>query len=130
MEQEKVNNSVGNKVERPQNKHLIPLKPGETANPNGRPLGQRNYATIYKEAMQILADKNATTPEQLEAEMIANAAVLARKGDFRFYKDILDRIHGSPVSRTELTGKDGLNLFPDKQSNEKAEEALNSFLTK
>lgn len=69
----------------------------------GRPLGQRNYATIYKEALQILADKNATTPEKLEAEMVANAAVLARKGDYRFYKDILDRIHGTAVNKTDVT---------------------------
>jgi hypothetical protein len=51
--------------------------------------------------MIILADKNATTPDVLEAEMIANAAILARKGDYRFYKDIMDRRHGMAVSRSE-----------------------------
>jgi hypothetical protein len=67
----------------------------------GRPKGQRDYATIYKEAMIILAKKNATTPEKLEAEMIANGAMLARKGDFRFYKDTLDRLHGTAVQKSE-----------------------------
>lgn len=95
-------NNVGNKV-RPQNKHLKPLKKGETANPNGRPIGQRNYATIYREALLILADKNSTTPERVEAEMVANGAILAKKGNYKFYKDILDRIHGTPVSRTDIT---------------------------
>ena len=97
-------NEVGNRkktVERPQNKNLK-----RDAGP-GRPKGQRNFQTIYMEAMKILADKNSTTVEQLEAEMVANAAVLARKGDFRFYKDTMDRLHGSPVNRNELTGKDG-----------------------
>ena len=83
-------------VTRPQNKNL------KTDAGPGRPLGQRNYATIYMEAMRILADKNSTTPEALEAEMIANAAVLARKGDYRFYKDILDRIHGSATIKTDI----------------------------
>jgi len=84
-------------------KNLIPWKEGDPSpNPDGRPLGQRNYATIYREALQILADKNATTPEKLEAEMIANAAMLARKGDYRFYKDILDRIHGTAVQKAEV----------------------------
>lgn len=68
----------------------------------GRPPGQRNYAVIYREALQILADKNATTPEKLEAEMVANAAILARKGDYRFYKDILDRLHGTPVQKSTV----------------------------
>ena len=78
-----------------------PFKEGESGNPKGRPVGQRNYATIYKEAMLILAEKNNTTPEALEAEMIANGAVLARKGDFRFYKDTLDRLHGQATQKTE-----------------------------
>jgi hypothetical protein len=81
-----------------------PFPEGVSGNDNGRPKGQRNYATIYKEALKILADKNATTPEQLEAEMVANAAILARKGDYRFYKDVLDRIHGQATNKTELSG--------------------------
>ena len=81
-----------------------PFKEGESGNPNGRPTGQRNYATIYLEALKILADKNNTTVEALEAEMIANAAILARKGDYRFYKDILDRIHGQATQKSEIKG--------------------------
>lgn len=122
-----IENKVVNKV-RPQNKHLKPCKPGETHNPNGRPPGQRNYAVIYREALEILANKNATTPEKLEAEMIANAAVLARKGDYRFYKDILDRLHGTPVQKTELTGKDGKDLIPDIVTKEKIDEAISSYI--
>jgi len=123
MEKE-VKNNVENKVERPQNKHLKPLQPGETANPNGRPKGQRNYATIYAEAMQILADKNSSTPEKLEAEMVANAAVLARKGDYRFYKDFMDRLHGTPTNRTELTGKNGEKLIESVLSKEEKDKLL------
>lgn len=100
-------NEVGNRkktVERPQNKNLK-----RDAGP-GRPKGQRNFHTIYMEAMKILADKNSSTVELLEAEMVANAAVLARKGDFRFYKDTMDRLHGSPVNRNEHGGVDGADL--------------------
>lgn len=81
-----------------------PWKKGDPSpNPTGHPKGQRNYATIYKEAMIMLAEKNNTTPEALENEMIANGAVLARKGDYRFYKDTLDRLHGTPVQRQDHT---------------------------
>jgi len=81
--------------------NLIPIKKGERLNPNGRPNGQRNYATIYKEAMIMLAKKNATTVEKLEAEIVANGMIAARKGDFRFYKDNLDRLHGTAVQKSE-----------------------------
>lgn len=78
------------------------FKPGECPNPNGRPVGQRNYATIFREALIKLASKEGITPEEYENDLIANGAKLAKK-DYRFYKDMLDRIHGTPVNRTDLT---------------------------
>lgn len=94
----------------------------------GRPPGMRNYATIYREAMQILADKNSTTPEILEAEMIANAAILARKGDYRFYKDIMDRNHGAATNKTEITGKDGKELILDIDVISKIDNAVKQYI--
>lgn len=95
-------------------KKLQNLKPawkeGECPNPNGRPLGQRNYATIYREALIKLATLNDKSPEELENEILSSGILNARKGDYRFYKDILDRLHGTPVQKTELTGKDGTSL--------------------
>lgn len=97
--------------------NLIPWKKGDPSpNPNGRPMGQRNYATIYKEALQILADKNSTTPEKLEAEMVANAAMLARKGNYQFYKDIQDRLHGQPKGSLDVSAVvETKDAFTDEQ---------------
>ena len=81
--------------------NLIPLKKGETANPNGRPLGQRNYATIYREALIKLAQLNGKTQEELEDEIISSGIALARKGDYRYYKDTLDRLHGTATNKNE-----------------------------
>ena len=107
MEQNPEIKILENKAEikaiRPQTKHLIPVKPGEVRNPKGRGKGVRDYATIYREALLILAKKNNSTPEQLEAEMIANGAILARKGNYAFYKDILDRTHGTATIKTDVT---------------------------
>ena len=100
MDKPIIENNVENKV-RPQNKHLKPLKKGQTANPNGRPLGQRNYATIYREALIKLATLNDKSPEELENEILSSGILNARKGDYRFYKDILDRLHGTPVQKIE-----------------------------
>lgn len=106
MEKEEVKNSGKNKgIE-----NLKPWKEGQSGNPNGRPKGQRDYATIYREALIKLATLNDKTEEEIENEILSNALLSARKGDYRFYKDILDRLYGTPVSRTELTGKDGKDL--------------------
>lgn len=91
-------------------KNLIPFKKGESGNPNGRPKGQRDYATIYREALIKLATLNDKTEEEIENEILSNALLSARKGDYRFYKDLLDRLYGTPVNRNELTGKDGTPL--------------------
>lgn len=106
-------------------KNLIPFVEGESGNPDGRPKGQRNYATIYREAMLILADKNATTPEKLEAEMVANAAVLARKGDYRFYKDFMDRLHGTAIQKTENTTN---VIVANEEKRKEVEKALNDII--
>lgn len=96
-------NNVSNKV-RPQNKHLKPLKKGETANPNGRPLGQKNYATLYREALIKLAEANNTTPDDLELSILRKGILSARSGDYRFYKDLLDRLHGQATQKTDISG--------------------------
>jgi hypothetical protein len=80
-----------------------PWKKGECPNPNGRPKGQRNYATIYREALMKIAELNKITPEDLEDDIIKMAISKARKGDPIFYKDVMDRIHGKPVQPTDLT---------------------------
>ena len=81
--------------------NLKPCKKGETANPNGRPLGQRNYATIYREALIKLGQINNKTPEELETELIASGFASAKK-DYRFYKDVLDRLHGTAIQNINI----------------------------
>lgn len=106
---EKVNKNTEKSTESGREKRLKNLRPAwkkgdKSPNPSGRPKGQRDYATIYREALIKIANLNETTPEQIENEMIANAALLARKGDYRFYKDLLDRLHGTAIQKQELSG--------------------------
>lgn len=90
--------------------NLIPWKEGESGNPNGRPKGQRNYATLYREALIKIAKANNQTEDEIETLMLTKAIQSASKGDYKFYKDILDRLYGTPTNKTELTGKDGAEL--------------------
>lgn len=100
MEQESNNNDKIND-KRLKNLEKGTWKKGQSGNPKGHPKGQRNYSTIYREALFRLAVLNDTTPEALENEMIANGIKLGRKGDYRFYKDLLDRLHGTPVQKIQ-----------------------------
>ena len=82
--------------------NLIPFKPGESGNPAGRPKGRRDYATVYKEALMKLAELNGKTPDELEVELLTNAIINARKGDYRFYKDVVDRMYGSAQQNIDV----------------------------
>lgn len=112
-------NNVENNV-RPQNKHLKPLKKGETANPNGRPKGQRNYATIYREALKKIADSQNMTPEELETLMEEAGMRQALKGNFQFWKDIRDRIHGQAKNHVQAD----VNVQLDSETQQMIENAL------
>lgn len=94
--------------------NLVPWKEGDPSpNPNGRPKGQRNYLTIYREALRKIGETKGMTPEEVEEEMERVGLDKALNGDFAFQRDIKDRVHGKPSQPHELTGKDG---GPVKQS--------------
>ena len=92
-----------------EDKRLANLKPawveGQSGNPKGRPIGQRNYKTIYIEALTKLAELNNKTPEEFENEILAKGLLSARSGDYRFYKDVHDRLHGTPTQKSDITVK-------------------------
>jgi hypothetical protein len=89
---------------------LRPFPKGVSGNPKGHPKGQRNYATIYREALIKIGSMNGKTPEELETELISSGFLKARKGDYRFYKDVLDRIHGMPVQKNENENKGQITI--------------------
>lgn len=100
-----------------------PFKKGEPSpNPEGRPNGQKNYATLYKEALIKLGQLNNKTPDELELELISSGFTNARKGDYRFYKDVLDRLHGTATNKTDITsGGEKITTFNEEQARAIAE---------
>lgn len=99
-----------------------PFKPGESGNPGGRQLGQRNYATLYRLALIKIAESKGITPEQLETELLA-AGIARSTSDYRFYKDMLDRLHGAPAQAVKLSGEvKTTNVFDADQMKRIAEE--------
>lgn len=80
-----------------------PWKDGQSGNPNGRPKGRRNFSTIFYDALEKLAEKNGIPADQLETEIVEKALLSARKGDHKFYKDLMDRLHGQATQNTDVT---------------------------
>ena len=81
-----------------------PWKAGDPSpNPKGRLPGQRNYATIYRQALINIANAKGKTPEEIE-EMIEQVGLdKAMSGDYNFFKDVRDRIHGKPMQPQDVT---------------------------
>jgi hypothetical protein len=78
-------------------------KGGESPNPTGHPRGQKNYKTLFREAIVKIAKLNKVKPDDIEVMIIQKGLTQALKGDFKFYKDNLDRLYGSPTQAVDLT---------------------------
>lgn len=103
---------------------------GVSGNPAGRTKGTRDFATDFDEVVKDIAKENNLTVSDVRKVLLKQAYKQAKDGNYSFFKDIHDRIYGQAKQTTELTGKDGKDLIPDKQSEEKAQEAIDSFLNK
>ena len=74
--------------------NLTPFKKGVSGNPNGRPKGRKDYATLRAEAITAIGKKLGKTPQEIEIMLHERGISEALKGNFQFYKDDLDRTFG------------------------------------
>lgn len=81
-----------------------PWKKGESGNPEGRKIGQRPYAALYREALIQIGQSQGKTPEEIEDLMHKSGLTKAIKGDYAFYRDVLDRLYGKPKQSLGLEG--------------------------
>ena len=118
----KENNSEKNTELTGKEKRMLNLeknkwKKGESGNNNGRPIGTRNWSTIYKESLKLLAKKEKKTPDQIEDEILLTGIVLAKKGSYNFFKDMQDRKHGTAPETVTIEHK-GIMAMSDKELDE------------
>lgn len=88
--------------ERNREDNLKPFVKGQTGNPNGRPVGQRNYATIYRDALIKIANAQGRTPEEIETMMLEAGIKQSVKGNHKFHAYIMDKIHGKTPETTNV----------------------------
>jgi hypothetical protein len=85
----------------PENIEPFKMKKGTTLNPNGRPKGSKNRATIAKYWLSVEQQlKNPLTGEQekMNQEDLMTLALIkkAREGDVNAYKALMDSAYGAP----------------------------------
>lgn len=104
--------SKGKKTGRGSNKEFLDnqIKQGEVRNPKGYKKGQRNYSTIYKEVIIKIGEEQGKTPEEIENELVETGILLAMKGNDKFHKDVMDRVHGKAVETHKLEGAIDTNV--------------------
>lgn len=90
---DKDNQIIDGKSSRPQNANLTPGGPG-------RPKGQRNYKTIQREALLKIGAVRNMTLEEVEMTIQEVGLLKAIKGDYKFYRDYMDREHGKVADKT------------------------------
>lgn len=73
-------------------------KKGQSGNPARRPKGSRNYKTLFREAYMAIAKdlRLGKDPDVLLVEILKRGIKEALKGNYPFYKDIMDRMFGKP----------------------------------
>ena len=103
-----------------------PWKKGEKVKGAGHPKGQRNYATIRAEAIISIGKANNKTPNEIEEMLVSKGVAEALKGDFRFYKDDLDRTHGQALQKQEIKADVNISI----ESQKITDEAIADYLAK
>ena len=84
------------------------LEKGETANPNGRPKGARNRATIVREWLETM--ESYVNPITKEKERLSQADIItlalinkARKGDVAAFKELMDSGFGKIADQLDMS---------------------------
>ena len=100
----------------PQNIEPYKFKKGQ----GGRPKGVMNYRNRFLKAATLVAEalKLGKEPDAVELEIVKRGIIQALKGNYSFYKDILDRLYGQAKQTIETEEKRVLVLI-DEEENEK-----------
>jgi len=72
----------------------------------GRPIGVKNFITIYEVAVKKIAKEKNIKECDVEVDLVIRAIAEARGGNYNYYKDICDRVYGKPKETHEVISED------------------------
>ena len=82
------------------------IKKGEVRNPNGRPRGARSLTTILQEILDNA--RGEIDGKKVDGNTLLMATLYKKaidKKDLQAIREILDRLEGKPLQKTENTNK-------------------------
>ncbi len=88
----------------------------------GRPKGSENFATKWERMVKKIADQNNLTPDEIDEQLLLVGYKKAKDGDYSFYRDAMDRIHGKAPQVVDFKGDITVN---DGLTTEQKEALLN-----
>ncbi len=93
------------------------FKKGQSGNPAGRQKGSRNYRTLFKEAYVDIAKdlKLGKDPDVLLVEILKRGIKEALRGNYPFYKDIMDRLYGKPKIEASVSLREERLAEPEEK---------------
>ena len=76
-------------------------------NPAGRPKGTKNFKTIFEQAAKEVAEalRLGKEPDAVQVELVKRGVREGLKGNFQFYKDLIDRLYGKTTEKVEHSGE-------------------------
>lgn len=89
---------------------------GESGNPKGKEKGTRNYSTIYREALEMLAEAGDIPADAVEVLMTVMQMQRALKGDTKAYDTLTDRKHGKAVQTNINKDISDVELAPEQMA--------------
>ena len=91
----------------------------QVLNPEGKKAGTLDFKTKWFNFIEKVAQQNDLTPDEVDEQLLAVAFKQAKDGDYQFYRDTQDRVHGKPV---QPFGGDATNPIIIKVAKEIAEQ--------
>ena len=77
--------------------------PGQSGNPSGRPKGSLNFSTLFKKAIRKIAKEKKLNIKDPETQLVVKAIIEGLKGNYNYYKDIMDRRYGKAKESLDIT---------------------------
>lgn len=90
----------------------------------GRPVGSLDFKTKWYKMIDKIATQNNLTPEEIDEQLLLVGYKKAKDGDYSFYRDAMDRIHG----KAEQTLKVDADIHTDDGLSKEEKEALLNLL--
>lgn len=105
--QEVAKSELTEKVEKVDRRKTMPhlFKEGQSGNPGGRPKGAKGFSTLFEAAVKKIAAEKKIDIKDPETELVIKAILEGLRGNYPFFRDLMDRQYGKPKEQLEIENK-------------------------